>query len=538
MLKFYYILLFIVVLFNTTLFSQVQQEWIQRYNGSSNSYDEGICSTIDKNGNLIVCGASINGNNFRDYIIIKYNSNGIILWNQQYNGPGNSDDVVISVKTDVLNNIYVTGRSRGIGSGEDYCTIKYSSDGIVQWNQRYNYSGDDIPNSLVVDTLGNVYITGDSRTGFGYSTEMATIKYNSLGVLQWVRRNGSFGWDIALDHDNNVLVTGFSDDIFTGGDIITIKYDNQGNGQWVKTFTSEENNNEEARSIAIDNLNNVYVSGYIYDTATGPNYIIIKYNSNGDQQWFHTYNGPGNYYDWALKVAVDNLNNVYITGFIAVLNPLSYDIATIKYNSSGVEQWVRTYNGPNNRSDNANSLALDNLGNIYVAGWNNDSTNLSDFVTIMYDPEGNEQWVQRYNGPIDSTDQLFSIAVANANNIYVTGTSRGIGSVNDIVTIKYTQPIGITLISNEQPYTYKLEQNYPNPFNPQTIIHFQVLAKGDVKLVVFDILGREIETLMNQNLEAGYYKVLWDGSKLPSGIYYYTIKTEKFSASKKMVLLK
>lgn len=532
------------ILITNILSAQVQQEWIQRYNGAANSNDRGSCSTIDIEGNIIVCGTSSSIQDYGDYITIKYNSSGTLQWIRTYNGPGNLSDWVLSVKSDNIGNVYITGRSRGSGTGEDYCTIKYNTNGVEQWVQRYNAGGgDDIAERLVVDNFGNVYVTGESQTGLGNSADIATIKYDSSGVLQWVKRysgigGDSFGWDIALDQNNYIYVTGFTHDLFTGADIVTIKYDISGNQQWAKTYDGEQYNSEEARSIAIDNLNNVYVTGYTRATGTGPNYILIKYNSNGDLQWIRTYNGPGNYYDWALKVAVDNFSNVYITGFIAVLNPLSSDIATIKYNSNGVEQWVRTYSGPSIGNDNANSLTLDNLGNVYITGLSYDSTTLADFVTIKYNTDGTQQWIEKYNGPIDSIDQAFSVVVDGVNNVYVTGTSRGIGSLDDIVTIKYSQTIGIIPVSNVQPNSFELEQNFPNPFNPKTSINFQLPVKGYVKLLIFDILGRKIQTLVDEDLSAGVFSVEWNALNFPSGIYYYRLNTDQYIETKKMVLLK
>jgi len=173
------------ILIPNILSAQVQQEWIQRYNGAANSNDRGSCSTIDIEGNIIVCGTSSSIQDYGDYITIKYNSSGTLQWIRTYNGPGNLSDWVLSVKSDNIGNVYITGRSRGSGTGEDYCTIKYNTNGVEQWVQRYNAGGgDDIAERLVVDNFGNVYVTGESQTGLGNSADIATIKYDSSGVLQ------------------------------------------------------------------------------------------------------------------------------------------------------------------------------------------------------------------------------------------------------------------------------------------------------------------------------------------------------------------
>ncbi len=98
--------------------------------------------------------------------------------------------------------------------------------------------------------------------------------------------------------------------------------------------------------------------------------------------------------------------------------------------------------------------------------------------------------------------------------------------------------IGISQIGTEIPDGYELNQNYPNPFNPVTNIKFGIPKSGLVKLIVFDITGREIIVLVNESLNAGTYNVDFDASGLSSGIYFYRISTENFSSVKKMILIK
>ena len=93
-------------------------------------------------------------------------------------------------------------------------------------------------------------------------------------------------------------------------------------------------------------------------------------------------------------------------------------------------------------------------------------------------------------------------------------------------------------ISTETPSKYSLSQNYPNPFNPTTNIKFSIVNTGDVKLVVYDIQGREVQTLVNESLKPGTYEAAFDGSALNSGVYFYKLITNTFSETKKMLLIK
>jgi hypothetical protein len=106
-----------------------------------------------------------------------------------------------------------------------------------------------------------------------------------------------------------------------------------------------------------------------------------------------------------------------------------------------------------------------------------------------------------------------------------------------------TGNVGIQNISTEIPAAYSLGQNYPNPFNPTTKIRFDVARHGgsstsDVKIIVYDIMGREVQTLVNERLQPGTYETTFDGSMLPSGVYFYKLMTDGFTESKRMLLIK
>jgi hypothetical protein len=106
-------------------------------------------------------------------------------------------------------------------------------------------------------------------------------------------------------------------------------------------------------------------------------------------------------------------------------------------------------------------------------------------------------------------------------------------SVNDLV-VTVTPTFGSTIV----PDAYKLHQNYPNPFNPITTIAYDLKEDGHVTLTIFDIIGRKVVTLVNQEQRAASYRIEYDASKLASGIYFYQLKVNDFSDLKKMVLLK
>jgi hypothetical protein len=411
---------------------------------------------------MLLAEAGVEATLIGTYATIKYNSLGIEQWVERYNGPGNGTDRAFAIAVDIKGNVYVTGESYG-GSNTlgDYATVKYNSLGVEQWVKRYDGPGNgpDIARAIAVDNEGNVYVTGFSG-GDGTGNDYATIKYNSSGVEQWVQRyNGSTnsrdeGTAIALDNEGNVYVTGLSMGIGSSLDYITVKYNTSGVEQWVQRYNGPANNLDAATAIAVDNEGNVYVTGESYTEIDNSDFATLKYNSSGVEQWVQRYNGPANSSDAASAIAVDNEGNVYVTGTSGG-DGTGFDYATIKYNSSGDTLWVQRYNGPANNVDKARSIAIDNEGNVYVTGQSYGGSNtLDDYATVKYNSMGVEQWVQRYDGPDNSFDEVPVMAVDNGGNVYVTGMSFGIEWSYDYATIKYSQDN-----NNEPPInlTYELE---------------------------------------------------------------------------------
>jgi len=527
-------------------FSQIQ-EWASRYNGpAGNNEDYSRSIAVDALGNVYVTGYSAGiGTGSFDYATIKFNSSGVQQWAARYNGPGNGTDYAFSIVVDGSGNVYVTGASNGGGTDYDYATIKYDASGVQQWVSRYHGpgGGQDFARSIAVDGSGNVYVTGGSP-GSGTFNDYTTIKYNSSGSQQWVSRyNGpdnssDEAYSLALDGSGNVYVTGTSNGTGTFTDYATIKYNSAGVQQWASRYNGPGNLQDDANSVVLDSLGNVYVTGGSVGSGSNIDYATIKYNSSGAQQWAARYAGPGST-DVANSIAVGSTGNVYVTGKSYVTGT-NYDYATIKYNSAGVQQWVQRYDfGPTggDRDDQAFALVLDNLENVYVTGYSS-GISFNDYTTIKYNSAGLQQWLARYNGPGNNTDQASSIALDGLGNVYVTGRSVGSGTFYDYAVIKYSQSVGIRPISNEIPDKFSLSQNYPNPFNPVTNIEFSIPKSGNVNISVFDITGREAAVLVNEYLKAGIYKADFDGSNLPSGVYFYTIHSLDFTQTKKMILIK
>jgi uncharacterized delta-60 repeat protein len=423
----------------------VDTAWVRRYNGPGNSLDDAYDIAVDGSGNVYVTGRSPGSGTGFDYATIKYDSNGSKLWVKRYNGPGNEFDYANAIAVDGSGNVYVTGWSDGSGTSSDYATIKFDPNGNELWVKRYNGPGNwmDIAYAIAVDGSGNVYVTGWSD-GDGTDDDYATIKYDPNGNELWVKRYDGPGywvdeaWAIAVDGSGNVYVTGKS--YGTYYDYATIKYDTNGDELWVKRYNGPGNEDDWAYAIVVDGSGNVYVTGYSESNAVfmDKDYATIKYDSNGNELWVKRYNGPGNDQDWAYAIAVDSSGNVYVTGYSGG-SEIYWDYATIKYDTNGNELWVKRYNGPGNEYDWAYAIVVDNSGNVYVTGWSAGNGTYDDYATIKYDPNGNELWVKRYNGPVSSNDGANAIAVDGSGNVYVTGYIECGAAHSDYATIKYYQ---------------------------------------------------------------------------------------------------
>lgn len=371
---------------------------------------------------------------------------------------------------------------------------------VEQWVNIYDHKDKNIASQLVVDSLGNVYVSGTSTTtkyssagkklwtvssgkyinvdeeGNFYTTacsgdDYVTAKYNSNGKLTWSTGSEVCPTALAVDSSGNVYVT--------GSNYTTIKYDSGGNKLWVAHYESSAISHNFPDALAVDSSGNVYLIGLSIGAYTASDYQTIKYNSYGNQLWVAHYNGPGSSYDYVKAMALDELGNVYVTGY-SPGNGTGTDYATVKYDSDGNQLWVARYNGPANSDDEPCDMVIDTAGNIYVTGSSHGNhtqyTGGLDYATIKYDADGNQMWVVRYSSPDGYWDQARAIAVDSLGNAYVTGDSSG-----NIATLKYDtsgNQVWIARYSGELSMVYPYS-SIPSYYNDQPYA-IELDAQGNV----------------------------------------------------------
>lgn len=535
------IVLLVIFFISKESFSQASLQWVARYNRNGNGNDFPFSMAVDPQGNVYIAGVSNNVTGV-DATLLKYSSAGALLWAQHYIGPGGGTDEFNSVDLDNAGNIYVTGSTFSDSTLKIDCiTAKYNNNGVLQWAVKYNRNNfDDIGFFVKTDNNGNVYLAGRSDST-GNLKGFLVIKYNSSGVLLWTARKygntSSYNYptSLAIDNNSNVYVSGTHCTASNNTDIIIIKYNTNGIEQWVARYNNTGNTFDIAGKMVSDSQGNLYITGRIPE-GSNINCITIKYDSAGTLKWAGIYDGTGSGYDDGLSIAVNNTGEVFVTG-VTQLSSVNYDFLTIKYSSAGVRQWASIYDGISHRNDYGADVTADNFGNVYVTGPEAvDTLGNKDYTTIKYGPAGNTLWVRSYNGETGGSDLSNIIKLDAGNNVIVTGNSPGNGQ--DIVTLKYSQIVGISQISNELPGKFSLSQNYPNPFNPATTINFSIPEKTFVRLEVYNISGELAAQPVNSLLNAGFYSAALDASGLASGVYFYTLTAGNEKQTKKMILIK
>jgi hypothetical protein len=323
---------------------------------------------------------------------------------------------------------------------------------VEAWVQRHSEAGslENLPRAIAVDSSGNAIVTGSSTDTNAFDLKhWVTIAYSSSGAPMWTNRyHGPDFYDdqpnaVAVDAAGNAFVTGVSFGGGSGQDYVTIKYSSAGVALWTNRYNGPGNGNDGANAVVVDGSGNVIVAGLSVGTiglSSYFDYATIKYSGAGVPLWTNRYNGPANNEDQATDVAVAGSGNVFVTGYSFASDGRS-DYLTIAYSSAGVPLWTNRYNGPVNDSDDyARAVAVDGNGNVFVTGdsWNG---SVQEYATIAYSGAGAPLWTNRYHTPGSGNNFARAIAADSNGNVFVTGKAGG------FATIKYSNA-GMPLWTN------------------------------------------------------------------------------------------
>lgn len=274
-------------------------------------YGTGIA--VDLLGNIYLSGVSSTFETSHDFYLSKVNSSGAILWNKSWGG--SEMDYSEDIALDSSGNIYVFGTTNSYGSGSgDAALVKYNSSGNLIWNKTWGTAGFDEGHGVVLDGLDNIYITGIADASGGDEGELFLVKYNNSGTISlnetWGRPYRDEGYDIVLDKVGNIYITGVSHRINTT-DLLIVKYNNNVEEVWNRTWGDWDH--EAGFRIALDSSENIFITGTENDASSSDQFaILLNYDSSGSLLWNKTW--EGNPFLVGYGLVISSLDDIYITG--------------------------------------------------------------------------------------------------------------------------------------------------------------------------------------------------------------------------------
>ena len=396
-----------IVLFKTDV--NGNRVWSRTFNGAGN-YREGLRDmAVDEAGNTYLTGYTyyVDGENpalnSYDYVTLKYNTDGDLVWTRMYSGNMGYDDFPLSLKIDSAGNTYVGGYSWGINTYANYATVKYDADGNQVWAKRYAGGYGEILNELEVDAAGNVYVTGTSnRTSAGGAEDIVTIKYLPDGTQAWFNRYNSpsdlsdEGYELEINAAGDVLILGESYD-FDVYDTIIHKIDGaSGTAVWTRSVTGITPDRLTAPTgLKLDPAGKMILSGMIYDEVSyDVDSFVAKLDAESVLEWSKIYDGPSDDdFDGDTKVTFDAAGNIYTA--VSSEGFANSDIQVLKYLADGTLDWTYRFGNPYLGDDwvldwqddtGQNTILLDTQGNVYIAGNSYVPEQSTDLVAFKLEP--------------------------------------------------------------------------------------------------------------------------------------------------------
>jgi len=334
--------------------------------------------------------------------------------------------------------------------------------------------------------------------------------------------DGGLNWQKVSQFDT---LTGFIMDInfFDANTVYALIDSNSyGNTRFYKTtnagtnwqFISRVDTSAEVEKMVFFNMNTGIAKGF---------------NSGG--RIYKTTNAGIN---WTVKVMPTQIDCIaFYNSTTGIATGISETGATSIYRTTDAgSQWSIVNILPGCQFQNIQTLA--STGTAFAVGNKIDTGTLTygKIMTIKTTDYG-LNWVNKEFNP---SILVYGLSIIDANHYFISG-----GDINkSALVLKSTNGgnVYVNQTGSEIPKEYSLSQNYPNPFNSMCNIQFSMCKEGDVKIIVYDVTGREIETLVNERLQAGLYEVKFYGSTLNSGVYFYKLITDDYSVAKKMTLIK
>lgn len=366
--------------------------WTRTYHWPGRAGSAAAEVAVDSSGNAVVAGtigasplATIAG---RDILVLKYGPGGALKWARSYDGPAGRDDYAAGLVLDAAGNAYVTGTSRGVGTGRDYVTLKYRGvDGARLWVVRYGGARADDARGIAIDSARNTYVTGSSRRNDG--TAAATLKIGPSGVMLWVKRLLT---GVGITHGNAVAVTSAAGGgVYIAGDdvggmstrmnmLVARLSPATGAVKWTEAVG--DTGDELALDLAVDRSGNAVAVGQTASRDTGVTHgLMAEVTAAGKVSWTREVwlDDPGNEANLQ-TVAVGWRGGVYVGGF-AQRAASSFDFLVQRFLADGTQSWTYQRNGSASAEDWCRDLVLA-PGAVYAAGLTTSTTGGADALLV------------------------------------------------------------------------------------------------------------------------------------------------------------
>lgn len=466
-------LLFFIPLFLSSQSTQYLESWITT-GGTADNFFNNIVSITNTSNDIYVANSELNSYGHYDLLLTKYDKLGTAYWSSTFNLTTQGDVIPGGITLDSNGDVLITGTAFNGANNYDLFIVKYNASGSLLWNKTYNGAASfyDTGKSVITDSNNNIYVTGGSFESLTHS-DVVTICYNSSGIQQWIKHfdGNNFhdgGATLLLLNANTLAVSGPTQTSNNHWEYAVIQYDTGTGNELFSTITIASGSTmDEFTALAIDQNENIYLTGSVKDAVTGFfDFKTYKLDSNLQILWEKTYGGIAGKDDMARAIDVDASGNVYVTGWSS--NGSNNDFLTLKYNSSGNLLWDKRFD--NKSEDEANDLILNDQGELFVTG-STTKFDKKDFYTILYDTNGNELWSATYNGIYNKDDIAKTMKIDEEGNLLVSGHSQELLKTT-YLTVKYNRheviiPPDDEPLSASHAYVENRGQLLNTDFNPQ-----------------------------------------------------------------------
>ncbi|MCH8012468.1 MAG: T9SS type A sorting domain-containing protein [Candidatus Marinimicrobia bacterium] len=467
----------------------------------------------------------------------------VITFEKTYGGT--SGDWGNSVQQTDDGGYIITGTTLSFGAGSNHLyLVKTDANGDTLWTKTYGGTETETGRS-VQQTDGGYIITGWTDSFGAGSSDVYLVKTDVIGDTLWTKTFGGANddWSNSVQQtDDGGYIIGGGTGSFGAGerDVYLIKIDTNGDTLWTKTFGGTSS--ERGHSVQQTDDGGYIITGYTHSFgAGGSDVYLVKTDTNGDTLWTKTFGGTS--LDEGHSVQQTDDGGYIITGSTSSFGAGNSDVYLVKTDTNGDTLWTKTYGGTS--ADVGNSVKQTDDGGYIIAGLSGSfGAGDADVYLVKTDTNGDTLWTKTFGGS-GGWDEGNSVQQTEDGGYIITGRISSFGAGNADVYLIKTDSLGNAgevgieeEHTSHYPIRFWIAQNYPNPFNPTTTIEFSLPTSGLVTLTVYDVMARNVETILNQHMDAGIHSVQWNANKVPSGIYFVKMVSENFSQTRKMVLLK